>query len=363
MFPKVGSLNSDKRIVYLANAANIHTQRWAKHFAKTGWRVFVLSFQDSQIENVEVIHLKTKLGVIGYLSALFEVRKFLRDIKPAILHAHYASGYGLLGSLIAYHPYVISVWGSDVYEFPKRSFIHKSIFKFNMRRADSICSTSHDMAREIGKYSNKEIVVTPFGIDCDEYRPKNKADGNEIIVGTVKKLEEPYGIEYLIKAFSLFIKRHPGLKGVRLVIVGGGILEEKLRRLADEIGISSRVKFVGRVDQDKVPMYLNSFSVYAALSLSESFGVAVLEASACAVPVVVSSVGGLPEVVINNETGFIVPSMDIESAADAIEKLVMDKEMRERMGAAGREFVLGKYQWENNAKIMECLYSTIVGQL
>ena len=95
-------------------------------------------------------------------------------------------------------------------------------------------------------------------------------------------------------------------------------------------------------------------------SESESFGVAVIEAEACRIPVVVSDIGGLPEVVQDNVTGFIVPPKNPEATAEAIEKLILDENLRNKMGVAGREFVLKNYEWSKNAKIMENLYKTII---
>jgi len=82
---------------------------------------------------------------------------------------------------------------------------------------------------------------------------------------------------------------------------------------------------------------LSTFTVYAALSRRESFGVAVAEASACAIPVVATRVGGLPEVVRDGVTGILVPPEDPRAAADAIARLLADSEVRSAMGVAGRE--------------------------
>jgi glycosyltransferase involved in cell wall biosynthesis len=93
---------------------------------------------------------------------------------------------------------------------------------------------------------------------------------------------------------------------------------------------------------------------------SESFGVAVVEASACEIPVVVSDVGGLPEVVENNISGFIVKSRDPEAAAIAIEKLILSKSLRLKMGNAGRERVLQNYNWTNNVTLVIEIYNSLI---
>jgi len=86
------------------------------------------------------------------------------------------------------------------------------------------------------------------------------------------------------------------------------------------------------------------------------FGVAVIEASACELPVVVTNVGGLPEVTLDRQTGLIVPPRDPNALTSALEDLVKDPELRKRMGKAGRDFVRSKYCWNDNADVMEQLY-------
>jgi glycosyltransferase involved in cell wall biosynthesis len=98
--------------------------------------------------------------------------------------------------------------------------------------------------------------------------------------------------------------------------------------------------------------------VFAALSVTddESFGVAMIEASACARPVVSTRVGGVPEVVRDGETGILVPPRDIAAAAGALESLARSPELRHRMGRAGREFVVDTYDWNTTAERMRAIY-------
>ena len=107
-----------------------------------------------------------------------------------------------------------------------------------------------------------------------------------------------------------------------------------------------------------MPAWLNRLDIYAAPSRldSESFGVAVIEASACALPVVVSDVGGLPEVVRDGETGLIVPRDDVPALQAALKRLVLDAALRERLGQGGRAHVEREYEWGHCVDLMErCL--------
>src|SRR5690606_14490213 len=115
---------------------------------------------------------ENQLSKLNYLKAYRQVKRIIREFKPDILHAHYASSYGLIGALSSFHPFVLSVWGADIYNFPHISPLHNAIIRYNIRKADMILSTSKIMKTETMKYTPKEIVVTPFGIDIEKFYPK-----------------------------------------------------------------------------------------------------------------------------------------------------------------------------------------------
>lgn len=290
------------------------------------------------------------------------VRHLLERFKPDIVHAHYATSYGTLGRLCRFHPYILSVWGSDVYDFPRRSWLHRKLFQENLAAADHLCSTSENMAAETQRYCNKPVTVTPFGVDCDRFRPSSVPENSEdeFVIGTIKALESPYGIDDLLRAFALLTTRYAGRKKLRLAIAGDGSLRKSLERLAKDLGVIDKVSFLGQIAHSRVPQLLNTFSVFCALSLSESFGVAILEASACQVPVVVTNVGGLPEVVRDSLTGFVVPAKDVQAAANAVGKLIDQGSLCRDFGEAGRKFVLENFEWSENAKRMEDVYESVL---
>lgn len=348
------------KIAYLSPAFSIHTVRWVNEMTKRGYEVHLVTMHpphtDNPIDNNVSIYMLPFSLPAGYFLNKWRLKKLLRQISPVLLHTHYASGYGTLSRLSGFHPTVLSVWGSDVFDFPRNSIINRKILEFNLRKADYICSTSHIMATETQKYTYKEILVTPFGVDCEKFKPMPELKPkNKIIIGTIKTLEEKYGIEHLIKAFAIIVKQHPNLP-LELHIGGKGGLKGKLQKLCGDLNIENKTKFLGYISHNEVPRIFNTFSIFVSVSDSESFGVAVIEAEACGIPVVVSNIGGLPEVVKNNMTGFIVPPRNPEATAKAIEKLILDEHLRTKMGKAGQQFVLTSYEWSKCAKIMENLY-------
>jgi glycosyltransferase involved in cell wall biosynthesis len=358
------------KIVLLGTRTSIHTVRWANSIANRGIEVHLITMHtvtrgNPLAEGVQLYTLPFK-SPAGYYLNYLALRRLLHKIKPDILHAFYVSGYGTLARLSKFHPLAVSVLGSDVFDFPGESFFHRKLIEKNLEAADHIFSTSHIMAREASQYVNKPITVIPFGVNLDIFKPRKVAsifDEESIVIGTIKTLEEKYGIEYLIRSFKIVRERHPNAP-LKLLIVGSGSLKERLENLVRDLGIEQSVLFIGRVPYDQVSKYYNMLSIYMALSVceSESFGVAVVEAQASGKPVVVSNVGGLPEVIEDGLTGFIVPPRDIQATAAAIERLVVDRDLKSRMGRAGRERVSRMYDWEQNS-IDQLLvnYSKILG--
>ena len=229
-------------------------------------------------------------------------------------------------ALSGFKPTLLSVWGSDVFDFPRESAIKRRLLVWNLGRATAVASTSRVMATQVQALTPERhgIAVTPFGVNLDRFAP---APGREaarpLTLGIVKTLAHKYGVDLLLQAFAALLSdqevtaRQPDL---RLRIVGDGPQRADLQALAQQLQILPRVDFTGAVPHEEVPAALHSFDIYAAPSRmdSESFGVAVVEASACALPVVVSDVGGLPEVVLNGLTGLVVPREDVPALHQAL---------------------------------------------
>jgi len=361
------------KILLLADSSSIHIIRWANTLAERGYTVHVATCH----KNIGIFSNKVKLHFLNtyrplcYYLSVYSLRALINKLQPDVFHAHYASGYGTLARLVKYRPLVLSVWGSDVYEFPYRSFWHLHVIRKNLQAADHVCSTSYAMARKVKKLGVdiKNLHVTPFGVDSKVFalRENVKKNVSDITIGTVKSLSNKYGIDILIRAFStakklVSEKNSEMASRMRLLIVGGGEQHRELQSLVKKLKLEKLTTFVGPIPHSDVPKYLHKLDIYLALSRSESFGVAVLEASACELPVIVSDVGGLPEVVKDDVTGLIVASENVEQAAKAIVKLVLDIQLRKNLGTAGRVYVSEHYDWQLNVDQMEKIYSKIVDE-
>jgi len=351
-------------IALLSNASSIHTIRWANGLVSRNIEVHLISIhpftQDLDMRvNQHYLPIKAPWG---YVTSVLPLKKLLRTIKPDLLNVHYATGYGLLARLSGYRPLLLSVWGSDVYGFPVTTPMHRWLLKGNLRFATAIASTSHAMAcKTYETFLHPHIFITPFGIDDILFSPKPHAKEDDVlIVGTVKALKFVYGIDTLIEAFALAVAKLNGVVSVRLEITGCGPELVDLQSLAMELGVEDKVVFHGAVNHAQVPEILNRLDVYVALSRFESFGVAILEASACEKPVVVSDAEGPAEVTIEGVTGYIVPKNNPEAAAEKLVTLLKSSKIRTQLGKAGRQQVLSNYSWDKSLDIMIDAYTKTI---
>ena len=339
------------KLMLLAAANSVHTVRWANAFVERGIETHLVSQHTvgAGLSPRVSVHVLPHFGGAGYFLNYRRLRTLVNTLRPDVLNAHYATGYGTLARAIRTVPVVLNVWGSDVYEFPEKGPVHRWLVRRNLRAAHRLVSTSEVMAERVRHWvpDLPKPTVVPFGVDTDRFKPASTPrSGTPVVIGTVKTLAHTYGIDTLIEAFAL-LNGCAHLPPCVLRIVGGGPDRGALERRAKALGIGDRVEFSGPVPHARVPEALRGFDVFAALSREESFGVAVIEASACGLPVVVSDAGGLAEVVVGGVTGTIVARNDPPTAAKAIAELVLSNVQRARMGEAGRAQVVEKYEWSS----------------
>lgn len=356
------------KLLILADPHSSHTLKWANSLAEKGVEVHLFGFVDQEVnglnQKVNVIVEKIPAGIktqadgslkkTYYLKVLPNLLNLIKKIKPDILHAHYASSYGLLGALSAYKPFLLSVWGNDVFDFPRKSFIHKSIIKFVFKRAGRIYSTSKIMADEISHYTKKNIGIIPFGIDINQFKPfkQKKIFGDDtVVLGCVKSLSYKYGIEYLLDAFAI-IKEKIKDKKIKLLIVGDGTLKNQLIERSRKLKIDDEVLFYGAVPHSKVPEIYNMIDIAVFPSVWESFGVSNLEAAACEVPQVASDIGGFKEIIKDGVTGFLVETKNPELIAEKVIDLIYDNDLRKKIGKSARQYVIEHFDWNRNVDQM-----------
>jgi len=361
-------MNKQNTVLLIGDVNSPHIHKWIKAIAQH-FRVVIFSIDQLyeqnrkyvEIDNVVVYasqeNTSNSRSVLTYLKHLKRLRQIIKKEQPFVTHAHYATSYGMLGVLTKKTTFCISTWGSDIYFFPKKTALHRFMLKWILKKTDHIFATSQHLASETNLYTKKQILVIPFGIDTTLFSPKKISKNELFTVGTVKALEHVYGIDRLIEVFTQFNKKYPNS---RCLIYGKGTQKDTLQQQINELGMQNAIILKGFVANNKVPEAIAEFDVYCALSRRESFGVAVIEASACEVPVIVSNADGLPEVVKHEKTGYIVFGDDQKEIVGHLEKLYLDVNLRKQMGKNGRKFVQENYEWEEVAqKQIDFYYSLL----
>lgn len=353
------------KICYLADLKSIHAQKWIEHFRAKGHIVHVISYSrnGTQLVDQDRVHSVQTLPIpkLRFGPRLWRTKKIVEQICPDVLHGHGVGINGLYAVCTGFHPVIVSVWGSDLIECSHADVLRSLKTRWILGRADAIFATScylSDRARDYVS-RDKEIFVTPFGVDVDVFAPRDRAPDPSapIRIGCVKHLEDKYGIRHLIRAVPRIRKQ---FSNIEVSIVGGGTQKQSYEDLVSRLGIEGIVRFSGEVPHSEIPELLKRMDIFVMPSEIEGFGVAALEASAAGLPVLASKVGGIPEVVKDGETGILIPPGDQNAIAQAVVKLAQDPQLRHKLGENGRRFVVENFTWTDLAGQIEMYYKSLL---
>jgi glycosyltransferase involved in cell wall biosynthesis len=294
------------------------------------------------------------------------VLQLIKEYRVALMHAHEfaMNTYGTLVSLVAGAPLIGTVHGKNYY--PER-WRRRVAYRWVARRAVMV-AVSEDLkgflCRRLG-ICHQNIVTLYNGVDCDAYQPRTGAScaiRNELglagrpVIGTIGNLYSVKGQQYLLDAATLVTRAVPD---ATFVILGRGDLLDMLKERARALGIEKRVMFLGY--REDVAALLQAIDVFVLPSLSEGLPLALLEAMAAAKPLVATEVGGIPEVVVDGETGFLVPPKNPEALAEKILLLLTDAELARRLGRHARLRVEERFSIASMVRAYEALYARCIG--
>jgi len=222
-----------------------------------------------------------------------------------------------------------------------------------VRGADLIIAASRAVAREIPNL--KPIVVHASVESQKEYWAEHTTPRTATVIGAACRLAPLKGLLDLIRAVALLCPEFPTL---RLEIAGTGPQREDLEKEVGRLGLTGRVRFLGW-QRDLGPIF-RSWDIFAMPSLEEGFGMVALEAMAEGLPVVATSVGGLPEVIEDLQTGYLVPPSDVTTLSGRLRLLILDPKRSRAMGAAGRERARNHFSVDRMVAEIEAIYDSLV---
>jgi len=291
----------------------------------------------------------TRVGTLGRILSTDLSPSLVTELcRPYdVLHLHTPHPMAMFAYLAARKPHHVLVitHHSDVVRQVRMRSVLQPLFRAVMARADAIIATSQryvESSEELRPYRSR-VRVIPYGINLEQFSPSLKQ------LRSARDLRTKYGERIVLatgrliyyKGFETLLESMTEVDG-HLVLIGDGPLGSALRSKAQMLGIESRVTFAGEIHQSEIPSWYRAADVFVLSSIarSEAFGIVQLEAMAAGLPVVNTQLdSGVPFVSIDGQTGFTVPPLDPRSLARAINALLADRELRERLGRRAKERV------------------------
>jgi glycosyltransferase involved in cell wall biosynthesis len=335
----------------VGDQASVHIERWSGALRARGHTVIPIDLSGQS---------RSPLRRVGAFLDLRRAMAAVVHTRLGIVAVHGVSDGVLATGMRGLHPIVLHAWGNDVTAEPAglRGRARGRQLRSLFRAADTATATSRFLADIVARRFGVDAEVVPFGIDTDRFRP---ADGprrpGPVRIGFVKwGLSLKYGPDLLVEALGLL----PAGIDYEVTIAGDGDLRPMLEARLKALSLAGRVWFVGRLPNSEVASLMSELDIFAMPSRREEWGVAAAEASACGLPVVATTVGGIPEIVVDGETGLLVPPEDPAALARALERLIADPGLRSRLGTAGRRRIDQLYRWEQCVDRMELVYRRAV---
>jgi len=315
------------------------------------------------------IHLTRDLSTYRALKRLFRRERY------DVVHTH-SSKAGILGRLAARKagvPVVVhTIHGLPFHPYqPKFTYrLYVGLERMAGRRADRIISVADAMTAQAvaaGVAPADNFTTIYSGMDLDAFlaadaeretaRKKLGFGPDDLVVGKIARLFELKGHEYVFEAFRRLAARFPTLK---LMLVHDGILRKEFERELEQSGLLDRTVFTGIVPPDEIPGLIAAMDVLVHASLREGLARTLPQALAVGRPVVSFDVDGAREVVFDDKTGYLVPPKDVGALTAALEQLLADAALRQRLGAEGRRLVDPMFRKERMVEQIAALYDELL---
>jgi glycosyltransferase involved in cell wall biosynthesis len=306
------------------------------------------------------------LALLGHFVAYRLLRKHSYDFIWSIM-----ASYGAFSAVRVKRktglPFLLTLQEGDSFEYiyEKVRYVRTS-FNTIFKEANAIQAISQYLLRwgkEMG-YSGEYGVVIPNGVAIREFQKEYTVaevgemrasfgfDKDAYILMTSSRLEPKNGVKDVIQALTKLPQN------VCFIVCGSGSLENSLREQVFRLGLDTRVRFLGFIEPSKLPLLMQASDVFIRPSLSEGLGTAFLEAMASYMPVIGTSVGGIPDFLVEDETGFIVEVENPESIKNAVVRIMeLPPQVKKEILDRSEHMVVSKYNWDVIARDMEALFN------
>jgi len=329
-----------------------------------GINVFRFTFSSEQKLLAEYSSVPVRVMLSYLLCGSRALARLIRMKNYDLLHAHWAIPTGLIGAWDARKsgiPLVVSTHGSDLLVWGRKPIL-RSLLRWTLQQARICTANSEPMLRltkKLGGNTLAESLVFETGVDIAQFFPPRDISEAKKAVGLdagdrhllfVGNLTEAKGIDVALKALALLQNED---RRVKLLVIGQGKAAAALADLANKLHVHPEVQFLGARPHDHLPPFFRAADIFLLPSRSEGMGIVLLEAAASGKPAVGTAVGGIPTIIRDGETGFVVAPDDPRSLAEKVKVLLQNPQLRAEMGQRARELAEIEFSREKQiAKIL-----------
>lgn len=356
-----------------AGGSSWYCQQLSKHLAERGHEIHIITSRlDKKLpfkEERNGLHIKRYpcAGIFWGVNPITFIMHGLMKMNADVVHAHsyifLTSNQVALNKKLTGLPFLLHLHGGIDFSIPTNNlstslkFHFKKIYDHTLGRwtiqlADTVASVSKidlELAEKLWNLNSNKLQWIPNAIKIDDFTRNYNNSLNVIFIG---RLEPWKGIEVFLEVAKLIKKKRDD---VNFSIVGDG----SLRNYVETTAHSLNGKIFGLVPHERIPNILSEASILVLPSYTEGLPTVCLEALAAEVPIVASNVGGISEVVLDGETGYLVPPANIQLFAEKVLRLLANENLRNRMGGRGRSLVEQFYTWRKVVEKTEKIYEKI----
>jgi len=351
-------------------------------------------------KNYYIKELKRKISLVNDIIAFLKIYKIIKKEKPDIIHT-LSSKAGIIGRWAAWLARInkLQVTSKKIIHTPHghifygyygklKTFLFLFLERITAKITDKLIALTEGEKNEslsFGVGKEQQWVIIPSGIDYNlelkvsnklrdlsrnlrdsELKEKLGISKNSIVIGTVARLEPIKGIRYLVDAAKIILSLPSSylLPSSYFLIVGDGSERKFLEEKVEKLGLKDKFIFTGM--RDDVAELMSIMDIYVQPSINEGMGKTIVLAELLGKPVVATNVQGIPSVIINNETGILVPPKDPQKLAEVIVKLINDENLRTKMGENAKKWVYKivdgypQFSIERMLFLLENLYKMLV---
>lgn len=305
-------------------------------------------------------------GWLQYFRLKQDFEKIVRKLSPDLIHAGPIQKMAFLPALINFHPLISMSWGTDMMTDAHRNLYWDWVTRFTLQHTDVFISDCQAVGRVATQYSfpGERMVIFPWGVDLDKFKPGKSKKlrgrmkwGDEFIILSTRNWEDRYGVDLVVQAFCSCAAHIPQ---ARLVLVGGGSLEDDLKKMVSAANLEGRVSFIGRIDYERLPEYYQAADFYVSASHSDGSSVSLMEALACGLPSLISDIPSSFEWVEPGMQGWLFKDNDVDDLSKKIIEVYEQRHHLEDYKKNARKTAETKADWSKNSQLLFHAYEMAI---